>query len=312
MAKLLETAPWARRLKIRHLEVFLALHETGSLTAAAGQLHMTQPALSHWLTDTEDVVGRPLFVRGRRLALTPEGEVLRAHAARMLGDVQRTHADLQAVRSGLQGRLHVGTGLPRVLLPRAIARLQQEKPGIFVSVIEASLPELLDRLSKREIDLIIGALNAQALKSGFATESLLSDSVQVVARSGHAMLSRKRPRWGEMNPYPWILPPAGSVMRDAFDQAFAMQKQPSPVPCVEAGSSIRVQLLLEERDYLSILSASEVQLYQPLGVIQRVPLRPVIACPDIGVIWERDRQNTLMSHLLDALRVESLAAHTQE
>ena len=35
MAKLLETIPWARRLKIRHLEVFLALHEAGGLTAAA-------------------------------------------------------------------------------------------------------------------------------------------------------------------------------------------------------------------------------------------------------------------------------------
>ena len=312
MAKLLETIPWARRLKIRHLEVFLALHEAGSLTAAAGQLHMTQPALSHWLADMEDVVGRPLFTRGRRLALTQEGEVLRSHAARMLGDVQRTHADLQAVCSGLQGRLHVGTGLPRVLLPKTIARLQQDKPGIFVSVIEASLPDLLDRLSKREIDFIIGSLSAQALKSGFATESLLADSVQVVARRGHAVLSRKRPRWGDMNRYPWILPPAGSVMRDAFDQAFAMQKQQAPIPCVEAGSSIRVQLLLEEQNYLSILSASEVQLYRPLGVIESVPLSPEIAFPDIGVIWERDRESALMSHFLDALRAESRAIHKME
>ena len=38
MTNILEAVPWARRLKIRHLEVFLSLHETGSLTASAAQL----------------------------------------------------------------------------------------------------------------------------------------------------------------------------------------------------------------------------------------------------------------------------------
>ena len=112
MTPTLDSIAWARRLKLRHLEVFLAVHATGSLTAAAAQLHMTQPALSHWLSDIEDVVGRPLFVRSRRLALTPEGEVLRMHAARMLGDVQRTDADLKAVQAGLQRMSNRDVQLP--------------------------------------------------------------------------------------------------------------------------------------------------------------------------------------------------------
>jgi DNA-binding transcriptional LysR family regulator len=305
MGNILESIPWARRLKLRHLEVFLALHEAGSLTAAAGQLHMTQPALSHWLADMEEAIGRPLFVRSRRFALTEEGEVLLVHAARMLGDVQRTHADLQAVQSGLSGRLHVGTGLPRVLLPKAIARLQQHSPDVFVSVVEAPLPDLLDRLSKREIDVIIGALSAQAMRSGFAVESLIEDSVQVVVRRGHPLLRRKRLRWQDLGTHPWILPPAGSVMRDVLEQAFAAQGLRPPSPAVEANSSIRVQLLMGERDYLSILAASEVLLYRPLGIIERVLLAPAIPFPDIGAIWEQERASALLTRFLDALRAES-------
>ncbi|WP_137894493.1 LysR substrate-binding domain-containing protein [Ramlibacter sp. 2FC] len=305
MASILDGIPWARRLKLRHLEVFLAVHDTGSLTAAAAQLHMTQPALSHWLSDLEDVVGRPLFLRGRRLELTREGEVLRGHAARMLGDVQHADADLRAVQAGLQGRLHVGTGLPRVLLPKAIARLQQDRPGVFVSVVEAPLPQLLEMLARREVDVIIGALAAQALGSGFATEALISDSVQVVARRGHPSLQCGSPRWEDTIDYPWILPPVGSVMRDIFDAAFAAQHLTPPVPCVEANSSLRVQLLMGERNYVSILSSSEVQLYRPLGLIDHVPLVPSIPSPDIGAIWEADRTGALTSHFLDALRIES-------
>jgi DNA-binding transcriptional LysR family regulator len=302
MPSSLESIPWARRLKLRHLEVLVALHDSGSLTAAGTRLHMTQPALSHWLADLEEAVGRQLFVRGRRLSLTEEGAVLYAHAARMLGDVERTHADLQAVASGLSGRLHIGTGLPRVLLPMAIERLHQDRPNVFVSVVEAPLPELLDKLAKREIDLIIGALSGLALQSGFATEALFSDRVEVVARREHPLVGRAKLSWQETLGYPWILPPGGSVMRDVVDQAFAAQGLQPPIPCVEANSSIRTQLLMSERNYVSILAASEVDLYRPMAIVEGIPLAPPMLFPDIGAIWEAERCSGLVMHLLDLLR----------
>jgi DNA-binding transcriptional LysR family regulator len=301
----LQSIPWARRLKLRHLEVFLALHETGSLTAAAAELHMTQPAMSHWLADVEEVVGSPLFLRKRRLELTPAGEVLRMHAERMLGDVQRIHSELQAVQSGLQGRLQVGTTLPPVLLPPAIARLQQAMPGIYVSVVELPLAELLDKLAHREVDAVIGALTPQVLRAGLTTEVLVRDVVQVVAREDHPFLRTPHPRWEQTGEYPWISPPAGSVMRGRLDEAFARQGLATPQPCVEASSSIRVQLLLTGgRDYLSVLSGSEVRLFRHLGRIKGITLDPPITFPDIGVIWSQDGASPLVSHLLAALRAE--------
>lgn len=307
MPQPLDSIRWARRLKLRHLEVFVAVHESGSLTAAAAQLHMTQPALSHWLADTENVIGSPLFVRGRRLVLTGEGQVLLQHAARMLGDVRRTDAELRSVHSGLQGRLHVGTGMPRVLLPKAIARLHQERPGIFISVLEASMPDLLERLAKRELDVVISALSAQVARSRFATESLMSDRVEVVARRGNPLLLRKTLRWKDTESYPWTLPPIASVMRGIFDEALASHELRLPSPCVEASSSVRVQLLMEERNYLSILSAAEVHLYRPLKILDTLRLARAIPAPDIGAIWEADRVGAPLVHFLEALRVESRA-----
>jgi DNA-binding transcriptional LysR family regulator len=308
MTRPLDSIPWARRLKIRHLEVFVVLHETRSLTEAAARLHMTQPALSHWLADAEEAVGRPLFLRDRRLSLTLDGEVILAHAQRMLGDVQRTHAELQAVREGLQGRLNVGTGLPRVLLPKAIARLHEKRPNVFVSIVEAPLPTLLQMLTRRELDVIIGAVDVRALQSGFACEALLADSVQIVARREHPLLRSPRPDWKDTLSYPWILPPKGSVMRAVFDDAFARKGLEPPIACVEGTSSMRLQLLMGERDYLSVLAATEVHLYGPVDNIGLVPLEPEIVSPDLGIIWSADRAGAMVSAFLDAVRAEAAAA----
>jgi DNA-binding transcriptional LysR family regulator len=308
MSSILDSIPWARRLKIRHLEVFVVLNETRSLTEAAARLHMTQPALSRWLADAEEAVGRALFLRDRRLSLTVDGEVVLAHAQRMLGDVQRTHAELQAVRQGLQGRLQVGTGLPRVLMPHAIARLHQDRPGVFVSITEAPLPELLHMLSRRELDVIIGAVGVLALESGFACEALLPDSFQIVVGRAHPLLSMPAPDWKDTLTYPWILPPKGSVMRTAFDEAFAAQGLVPPVACVEGNSSTRVQLLMGKRDYVSILAASEVHLYGPIENISIVPVKPEIVSPSIGIIWSADRAGAMLMGFLDAVRAETAAA----
>ncbi|MFL9942316.1 LysR family transcriptional regulator [Paraburkholderia graminis] len=307
MEKNLNSVPWARKLKLRHLEVLLALHETRNITAAATRLHMTQPALSHWLSDLESVVGHAVFLRNRRLELTCAGEVLRLHAERVLGDVYRTDAELEAVKSGLHGRLHVGTGVPRVLLPEAIANLQATRPGIFVSVVEAPFTTLLEMLANQSIDVIIAALGATALGSGFATEALMPDSVQIVARQGHPCFRNGAPRWSELLEYPWLLPPSGAVMRGIFDAAFAAQGSAPPTPCVEASSSIRAQLLMGENDYLSVLLGSELRLYQSQG-LEKVPVEPDMCFPDIGVIWDPDRESPLVSHFLDALRTTSRTA----
>ena len=64
------------------VETFLAVRRHMNFTKAARELNITQPAVSHWLADIEDLVGAPLFVRGRQLKTTPAGEVLRRQRER--------------------------------------------------------------------------------------------------------------------------------------------------------------------------------------------------------------------------------------
>ena len=83
-------ASLARRLRLQQLMLFEQARASGSLLAAAGELAMTQPAISKSLHELESQVGGPLFVRGKRgVVLTELGRRFEPHAASMLAELRQ-------------------------------------------------------------------------------------------------------------------------------------------------------------------------------------------------------------------------------
>lgn len=309
MLSRLHDIAWARRLKFRHLEVFLVLCELRSITAAARELHMTQPAVSHWLADLEEVVGSALFVRGRQLKTTGAGEVLRRHAERMLGDVRRTDEELLSVGAGLAARLMVGsiTSAAPALIPRAIGLLQQQMPAVQVHVLEATFELLLERLRRRELDIIIGPLDLRAHKSGFGAELLVEDTVTVVTSPGHPFARRRKPTWEEAASLQWIMPPTGTLMRQQLESAFLEAGVPVPEARVETASIITVQMLLRQGHYISVLAGSVAPIYAGLRLMEMVKLTPSVGFGPIGMLWDDAQEpHPVLERFLEALRQEAL------
>jgi DNA-binding transcriptional LysR family regulator len=85
-------------MQFTDLQAFVTVHETGSVSRAAVALHLTQPAVTRRIQSLESTLGRPLFDRiGRKLALSPAGQVFLDHARQLLNareDAQRAIADL--------------------------------------------------------------------------------------------------------------------------------------------------------------------------------------------------------------------------
>lgn len=305
MPLLLNDITWARRLKLRHLEVLLVLCDARSITAAANELHMTQPAVSHWLADIEELVGTALFLRGRQLKPTPAGDVLRRHAERMLGDVRRTSQDLVAVREGLEGTLRLGSIISAApsLIPGTIRSLQEEFQNLHVHVhFEGSFDGLLERLRKKELDLIIGPLDIRAQKSGFNSELLISDTVAIVISPGHALARKRKPTWEEAALLPWIMPPAGTIMRQRVEAAFLRAKVPVPPAKVETASHVLVQMMLQQGVYMSALAGSVAPIYAGFKLMDIVKLAPVEVFGDIGMLWDEQDVEPKLLKLISTLR----------
>lgn len=157
-------------MRLRHIEVFNAVMLTGSVSAAARLLNVTQPAVSRTLQHAEIQLGFSLFHRARgRLAPTPEAQTLYPHIERLfaqLDEVQRLAANLRSGR-GRRGELRVLTvlALSYEVFPRAMRLFRDKYPEVRVVHEALHSPQIVSSLVLQEADVgyVFSAVSHPAL-----------------------------------------------------------------------------------------------------------------------------------------------------
>src|ERR1700761_6495323 len=149
--------PERHGMELRHLRYFVAVAETGSLTAAAEhRLHTSQPSLSRQIRELEDQVGAELLLRSARgVALTAAGKAFIDHARLALAQVD---AAVEAARRAAQPakqRFALGflTGQEMTWLPHAMHVLRDELPGVDITVSSDYSPDLAEGVARGRLDL---------------------------------------------------------------------------------------------------------------------------------------------------------------
>ena len=179
-------------MNLKQLEVFFAIMNTGSVTAAARSLNVTQPAVSNVLKHVEQQLKFRLFERrGGRLYPTPEASDLLPDVNEIFGRIGTLNRVVQHMRDGNTGRIVVATSptLVHQFLPRAVALLRRRSPALHVSV--RSLPTALavERVARREADM--GIIYAPADDVGVDTEDLITTEIACAVLQTHP-LAKKR------------------------------------------------------------------------------------------------------------------------
>ena len=296
-------ALWIRRVRLRHLEVLLAIARHSSLTAAAAALDITQPAMSQWLADIEAAVGARLFERGRRLRPTAFAAPVLAHAERVLQDTRRTLAEVQAIRSGGSGRVRIGamSVATATLVPRAVLRLHAQAPGIELTLVQDIAATLWLQLERDELDLLVTRLDARALGSGLPHRRVLQDRHRVVCRPQHPLARRARVAWSDAVRYPWLMPPAGTPMHEAMSATFAAAGVPMP-PTLLTSTAIAANIeLLRHSDALGAHSTAVSADPLAQGQLVALPLRLVHDTGDVGLVWREPTPGPVLATVMQAL-----------
>jgi DNA-binding transcriptional LysR family regulator len=145
-------------LDVNRLRVIDAVARHGSVTAAAKELHYSQPSVTHHLSRLEAETGAQLLQRvGRGIRLTPAGELLAARAAEILGRIDAANAELSAHVGLTAGRVRLAGFSSAIgsLVPGAVAALAARHPGLEVTLSDAHPPEAVEALRTGRIDVAL-------------------------------------------------------------------------------------------------------------------------------------------------------------
>lgn len=145
-------------LDVVRLRVLVAVARTGTVTAAAQELHYSQPSVSHHLARLEAETGAKLVQRvGRGIRLTEAGRLLAERGAEILGRLDAAAAELAAHVGLRAGRVRLAA-FPSALgtfVPAAAARLARDHPGLDLRLMEAEPPEALRLLRAGRVEVAV-------------------------------------------------------------------------------------------------------------------------------------------------------------
>jgi len=293
LANALSDAALLMRLRTRQLLLLEALGRERNLGRAAAGLGLSQPAATKLLQQAEEALGVRLFTRlARGMEPTPTGEVLIRFARQSLVDFGFAREQMAALRSGLRGRLRLGSvpgALPQLAAP-ALAAYKRQHPRVAVSLLVETSDVMLGLLERAEVDLVLGRPTEGHTDEELQIQPLLGEPQVAVVRSGHPLLEQPRVVLDDLVRWPWILQPPGSPQRSRFESALREAGLHSRLDITETASTVATTVLLEASDMAAIMPASLAAHYARLGVLQVLPLELPLKVPSIHLVTRRHRE----------------------
>ncbi len=144
---------------LRQLRAFVAVVEEGSFTLAARRVFVTQSAVSHSIRTLEEQLACRLLDRtGKRVAVTPEGDLLLKRCRRVIFELEQASRDLDGLRRWGQTRIRIGAphSLCHFLIPSVLREFRDCFPRCEPVIEAGDTTFLLDRLASSELDLVVG------------------------------------------------------------------------------------------------------------------------------------------------------------
>lgn len=279
-------------LKLRHLQLLVAMDDLRSVGRVAAYLNVTQPAVSKTLAQIEEGLAVLLFERTPRgMEPTEHGNCLIRHAREILGRLASARDELRDISEGRITRVSMGV-LPAtaaVLVPRFIARLEAEASDVAANVVEGTMSTLLPSLRAGDVDLVVGYLPDRPLPVEFDSEMLYEDPIVLVVRRDHPLTTLPQLDWSSLSHYPMVLPSPAAGTRKSIDLLMAENGVSIPRRHLESVSTLTNVGVLQFTDSVGFLSRNLARHFAAQGGLQVLPLALPNLAMRVGLVWMSDR-----------------------
>lgn len=225
-------------MEIRQLRAFVAIAESGTFTAGALRVHVTQAAISMQIRQLETEIGAKVFVRApRHVILTEAGEQLLRRARHILREHDAALDEIAELAGAERGRLRIGSASAMVLteqLPTILKELRKQHPAAEIAVTSGTSEVLVDQILAGEVDVAFVSLPVD--ERGIKTERLSDDQLVAIASPRHKLAKQRTISAYTLAGERLILGERGGNTRRLIDQFFA-----------QAGVSLRVAMELSRQ-----------------------------------------------------------------
>lgn len=250
---------------LHQLNVFGMVARHKSMTEAARQLHMTQPAVSIQIKQLQEAVDIPLIeVVGRKLYLTEAGEKLYEAYQTVDQELESFDAAISQLKGGLKGTLTISSAsTAKYFLPYLLGEFQKRYPQVDIALKVTNRNEVLRHLSQNEYDLAV--LTQLPDDNSTTAIPFLDNPLIIGAPHDHPLSNEKNITIEQLKGQPFIYREKGSGTRMVMED-YLKQQGISPKPTMELSTNEAVKQAIRAGIGFSIISelslANEVTLNQ--------------------------------------------------
>lgn len=276
-------------MDLRDLRYFELVAEIGHIGQAADVVHRTQPAVTKCIQRLEAELDAKLFERrGRRLRLTPIGDILLARARQLRQSMEDTKREVRDAASGAAGhvRLGVSATAAEFLLPSLTTVLLQKFPDITLEIELEMNDFLAGALMQRTLDLVVGPVTQS--EPGLLFQQIVQDYVVVVASRAHPLFHQASVQVADLQAYRWVLPSKSAATRNWLEHAFESRGLAKPVAQIESNSISLTPRLVSGTTLLSFITRRNLDMEVLGKTVREVKLTETTMPRDFGVLSRAD------------------------
>lgn len=271
------------------LRAVLAVANTGSFTAGASKVGLSQPALSRIVRGVEDELGCNIFDRDtRNVSPTAVGETLLTTIRTAIVDFEGALNAMRNQALGLSGIVKVATlpSLAQALLAPALVEMRKIAPGVELRILDGLSDSVMSQVAEGQVDL--GLVDRPSGHEHLTYHDLAHDRFGLVCRSDDPLADREKPDWTIFQNRPFISMAHGSSVRNLIDGAM-LQAQVSVKPLFEPAFLATVGALVATHAGITALPKLAAQSLQQEELVWRQLRKPTII-RSWGYIVRTDRE----------------------
>lgn len=292
-------------MELKQLRSLVALAEERHFTRAAQRLHIAQPALSQQIAKLEREVGVPLVDRTtRRVAMTQAGDVLLAHARRMLSEETVALAELDELVGLRRGHLDIGAAqaMGPVDLVKLLVGFHRRHPAVELTVREALSVDLNPAVLADELDLAFVTRVADPART--ESHQIASEDLVCIMSPQHPLAGARTVSLGDLADDTFVMFAASATIRGVVTEAAAAYDF-TPQVGFESGDVNRIRALVSAGLGVAVIPQSDATAPGP--AVKSTPFSDAGFVHAVHLCWRRGRRHSPAAQALLDLALEGVS-----